>query len=138
MEAQPGTAGAPGGRHAGLLEALEQSLARGIVDADPGVRDDDAPTAGRGLPLDDDANATRRGELHRVAHEVQHDLLQPERIDGHPRRQRRPGIQLEQFRADRTLEAGRRGLQLSRHATKVLLVRPLQQQGQGKDDGDRP
>jgi hypothetical protein len=88
-QAQAGAAEAPGGGDVGLLEGLEQVGHLLLADADAGVLHLEAqaqlpPRAGQ--HPHPQVHPAVRGELHRVAQQVQQDLLQPQAVAQHPGR----------------------------------------------------
>ena len=81
-QAQPGAAEAPRGRRIGLLERPEQQRQLGLVDADAGVLQVEAQPARR-QRAHQQLHLAAGGELHRVAQQVQQDLLEPHAVTAH-------------------------------------------------------
>ena len=86
LQAQPGAAMPPRARLVALRESPEQPVQRGLVHADAGVGDDElqllAAVVGAGAVQVDHHHAAV-GELHRVVHQVEQDLLDAGAVGPH-------------------------------------------------------
>ena len=93
---EPGAAVAPGVRAIGLFEGVKHRSQLGGGDADSGVSHLPADPSAKGARAEN--NRPARGELHRVAQQVQQDLPQSQRVANNRRRDiRRQVTQQLQF-----------------------------------------
>ena len=87
LKPEAGAAVIAGDALVGLLELAEDALARFRRDADAGVAHQETDFIGPDAGLDDQRHAAGRGELDRIAGEVEQHLPQPRGIADHLHRQ---------------------------------------------------
>ena len=131
-QAQAAAAEAAGGRRIGLLEGLEDGGQRLRRHADAGVADLDLQPVGRGTGRAHiDRHIALRGELHRIAQQVEQQLAQAHLVAVAP--QRHGGVDLAA--QAQALGAGQRPRRLDGRLQAIhqVEVMRLQHQGAGLD-----